>query len=211
MAQSKSNPPQVPSGWKAVFDDEYQTWFYVDLSTNNSQWEPPKGASFPRPKGPPPAANNEKTSRQQGDQAPPPYSAQSRTQPQPQAQQAQQGRYYQPQQPQYPQQPQQQSYYPQQVPMAAAAAPQQGYYGATPTAAKSSGRSGAMMGGLLGVGAGLLGGAMLEHAFDDHSHGGPGPVVENNYYGDDNGGGFGGPFDGGFDGEFDGGFDGGDF
>ena len=39
MAQSKSNPPQVPSGWKAVFDDEYQTWYYVDLSTNSSQWE----------------------------------------------------------------------------------------------------------------------------------------------------------------------------
>ena len=109
MAQSKSNPPQVPSGWKAVFDDEYQTWYYVDLSTNSSQWEPPRGTTWPRPKGPPPGVNNEKSSRQQADQAPPPYSSQSTPQVQARAQ-AQQPRYYQPQQPQYPQYPQQQRY-----------------------------------------------------------------------------------------------------
>ncbi|CAI4060784.1 hypothetical protein N7582_001717 [Saccharomyces uvarum] len=197
MGQSKSNPPQVPSGWKAVFDDEYQTWFYVDLSTNSSQWEAPKGTTWSRPTGPPPGAINEKNVRQQGDQAPPAYSSQS----QPQAQ-AQQSRFYQPQQAQYPQQ--QQAYYPQQAPMAAAAAPQQAYYGAAANT-KKSGRSNAMMGGLLGVGAGLLGGAMLENAFDNHDQ--DNVYVENNYYGDDNGGGF----DGGYDGGFDGGFDGGDF
>lgn len=203
MSQSKSNPPQVPSGWKAVFDDEYQTWYYVDLSTKSSQWEPPRGTAWPRPKGPPPGVNNVKGSRQQADQAPPPYSSQSTPQPQPQPRtQAQQSRYYQPQQPQYPQYPQQQRYYPQQAPMPAAV-PQQAYYGAAPNTSKSSGHGGAMMGGLLGVGAGLLGGAMLEHAFDDHDYDAPDTViVENNYYGDDAGG---------FDGGFDDGFDGGDF
>ncbi|CAD6626139.1 BAH_G0016630.mRNA.1.CDS.1 [Saccharomyces cerevisiae] len=201
MAQSKSNPPQVPSGWKAVFDDEYQTWYYVDLSTNSSQWEPPRGTTWPRPKGPPPGVNNEKSSRQKADQAPPPYSSQSTPQVQARAQ-AQQPRYYQPQQPQYPQYPQQQRYYPQQAPMPAAA-PQQAYHGSAPSTSKGSGHGGAMMGGLLGVGAGLLGGAMLEHAFDDHNYDGPDTVVvENNYYGDDAGG---------FDGGFDDGFDGGDF
>ncbi|CAI4453638.1 APG_G0017290.mRNA.1.CDS.1 [Saccharomyces cerevisiae] len=211
MAQSKSNPPQVPSGWKAVFDDEYQTWYYVDLSTNSSQWEPPRGTTWPRPKGPPPGVNNEKSSRQQADQAPPPYSSQSTPQVQARAQ-AQQPRYYQPQQPQYPQYPQQQRYYPQQAPMPAAA-PQQAYYGTAPSTSKGSGHGGAMMGGLLGVGAGLLGGAMLEHAFDDHNYDGPDTVaVENNYYGDDAGGSDGGFDDaGGFDGGFDDGFDGGDF
>ena len=58
MAQSKDNVPNVPPGWKAVFDDEYSTWFYVDLSTKASQWEAPKGTTWPseakRPSGPPP-------------------------------------------------------------------------------------------------------------------------------------------------------------
>ena len=57
-----------------------------------------------------------------------------------------------------------------------AAAPQQAYYGTAPSTSKGSGHGGAMMGGLLGVGAGLLGGAMLEHAFDDHNYDGPDTV-----------------------------------
>ncbi|CAI4407889.1 CNT_collapsed_G0015730.mRNA.1.CDS.1 [Saccharomyces cerevisiae] len=47
----------------------------------------------------------------------------------------------------------------------------------TALSSKGSGHGGAMMGGLLGLGA--------EHAFDDHNYDGPDTVaVENNYYGD---------------------------
>ena len=49
MAQSRDYPPNVPNGWKAVFDEQYQTWYYVDLRTNKSQWEPPRGTTWPTP------------------------------------------------------------------------------------------------------------------------------------------------------------------
>ncbi|KAK6891572.1 WW domain-containing protein WWM1, partial [Candida tropicalis] len=49
------NPPKVPNGWIAKFDDEYSTWFYVNLDTKKSQWEAPSGTSFnDRPSSPPP-------------------------------------------------------------------------------------------------------------------------------------------------------------
>ena len=56
---SEDQPPKVPDGWKAVFDKEYKTWFYLNLKTNESQWEEPKGTTWPhidsqRPAGPPP-------------------------------------------------------------------------------------------------------------------------------------------------------------
>ena len=55
---SKDTPPKVPKGWKAVYDDEYKTYFFVNLETNASQWEEPKGTEWPanpqRPSGPPP-------------------------------------------------------------------------------------------------------------------------------------------------------------
>ncbi|KAL2013415.1 hypothetical protein VTN00DRAFT_940 [Thermoascus crustaceus] len=35
-------PPPVPEGWKAQFDDRYKQWFFVNLSTGVSQWEPPE-------------------------------------------------------------------------------------------------------------------------------------------------------------------------
>ena len=54
MSQSRDNVPSVPDGWKAIFDEEYRTWYYVDLKTGKSQWEPPKGAGFSRPPAPPP-------------------------------------------------------------------------------------------------------------------------------------------------------------
>ena len=45
-AFSKQNPPlfQEPDRWRAVWDDEYQRFYFVDLLNNNqSQWEPPAG------------------------------------------------------------------------------------------------------------------------------------------------------------------------
>lgn len=40
------NPPKVPKGWVAQFDDKYLTWFYVNLDTKKSQWEAPEGTTF---------------------------------------------------------------------------------------------------------------------------------------------------------------------
>lgn len=59
---SRDLAPQVPEGWKAVYDDQYQTWFYVNLKTEQSQWEEPEGTTWPRgveqrPAGPPPSAS----------------------------------------------------------------------------------------------------------------------------------------------------------
>jgi hypothetical protein len=43
----KDRAPAVPNGWKAQFDDKYQTWFYVNLSSGKSQWEAPPSTKFP--------------------------------------------------------------------------------------------------------------------------------------------------------------------
>ena len=45
-AFSQQNPPlfQEPDRWRAVWDDQYQRFYFVDLLNNNqSQWEPPAG------------------------------------------------------------------------------------------------------------------------------------------------------------------------
>lgn len=34
-------PPKVPEGWKAVWNDQYKEWFYVNLRTKQSTWEKP--------------------------------------------------------------------------------------------------------------------------------------------------------------------------
>lgn len=34
-------PPKVPEGWKAVWNDQYKEWFYVNLHTKQSQWDKP--------------------------------------------------------------------------------------------------------------------------------------------------------------------------
>ncbi|KAI2794271.1 hypothetical protein POX_a00863 [Penicillium oxalicum] len=49
-------PPTVPEGWKAQYDERYQTWFYIDTATGKSQWERPEGPPAPSgpPSGPPP-------------------------------------------------------------------------------------------------------------------------------------------------------------
>lgn len=35
------NPPNVPKGWLAKYDEKYKAFFYVDLRTKKSQWEAP--------------------------------------------------------------------------------------------------------------------------------------------------------------------------
>ncbi|SJM85979.1 uncharacterized protein ZBIST_2578 [Zygosaccharomyces bailii] len=197
MPQSRDNAPDVPKGWKAVFDDEYKTWFYVNLATNQSQWEPPKGTSFP---------NSQKAQRPSG----PPQNCQSST-----PQQRQQ------------QYPQQQQYGPQRsygaAPMgygtpsygaAGYGAPSMGYgqaapamgYGARPmmqptyVQAPQQQQSHGMRNGLIGAGAGVLGGLLLgdvihhdeDRAYDQGFDNGYGDGFDQ---GDFDGGGF---DDGGF-------------
>jgi len=41
-------PPKVPEGWKAVWNEQYKEWFYVNLFTKQSSWEKPTEPA-PRP------------------------------------------------------------------------------------------------------------------------------------------------------------------
>lgn len=43
--------PEVPKGWKAVWNDQYKEWFYVNLNTKQSQWEKPTEPVYPPPEG----------------------------------------------------------------------------------------------------------------------------------------------------------------
>ncbi|KAF1961136.1 hypothetical protein CC80DRAFT_488483 [Byssothecium circinans] len=51
-------PPEVPEGWKAVWNEQYSEWFYVNVYTKKSQWEIPTQPIYPLgeapPDGPPP-------------------------------------------------------------------------------------------------------------------------------------------------------------
>lgn len=51
-------PPKVPEGWKAVWNDQYHEWFFVNIYTKQSTWEKPTGPVYPpgeAPHGVPPA------------------------------------------------------------------------------------------------------------------------------------------------------------
>ncbi|KAI4182142.1 MAG: hypothetical protein LQ346_006646 [Caloplaca aetnensis] len=49
-------PPKVPEGWKAVWNNEYNEWFYVNLHTKTSQWDLPSAPAYPSsPSGLPPS------------------------------------------------------------------------------------------------------------------------------------------------------------
>lgn len=47
--------PDVPAGWKAVFNNEHQEWFYVNIYTNTSTWSKP---TQPAPKSTNPFADS---------------------------------------------------------------------------------------------------------------------------------------------------------
>jgi hypothetical protein len=195
----KDRAPAVPNGWKAQFDDKYQTWFYVNLSSGKSQWEAPPSTKFPDedknleppPYAPSAASSSPVSATATGD------SRGANKDPQPALQQQQ---YY--QQQQYPPQgayggyggygggyPPHQGY---------AGYPPQGMYGGyppQPQQQQQQRRGMGNMGGMaLGAGAGMLGGMALGSMMM-----GPGHVVENNYYGGDESGGgdMGGDFGGG--------------
>ncbi|KNG45683.1 hypothetical protein TW65_07577 [Stemphylium lycopersici] len=49
-------PPQVPEGWKAVWNTQYNEWFYVNTYTKQSQWEKPTEPVYPPGEAPPSGA-----------------------------------------------------------------------------------------------------------------------------------------------------------
>ncbi|KAF2826288.1 hypothetical protein CC86DRAFT_27722 [Ophiobolus disseminans] len=46
-------PPRVPEGWKAVWNDQYSEYFYVNVYTKRSQWDVPTSPVYPPGEGPP--------------------------------------------------------------------------------------------------------------------------------------------------------------
>ncbi|KAF1814573.1 hypothetical protein P152DRAFT_480736 [Eremomyces bilateralis CBS 781.70] len=69
---AKDGPPpiKVPEGWKAIWNEHYKEWFYVNIYTKQSQWERPTEPIYPPPASesavpvPPPAYDD--TPRQSG-------------------------------------------------------------------------------------------------------------------------------------------------
>ncbi|KAK1820318.1 WW domain-containing protein wwm1 [Friedmanniomyces endolithicus] len=49
-------PPQVPAGWKAVYNAQYKEWFYVNTHTKASQWDRPTTPVYAAGDSPPPGA-----------------------------------------------------------------------------------------------------------------------------------------------------------
>lgn len=78
-ATDPKNPPSVPQGWLAKYDDKYKVFFYIDLRTKKSQWEAPASTSFEKSAHevlPPPYSPHESNSPQ------PPILNQTRPNPQ---------------------------------------------------------------------------------------------------------------------------------
>ncbi|KAK0912235.1 hypothetical protein LTR91_023597 [Friedmanniomyces endolithicus] len=48
--------PQVPAGWKAVYNAQYKEWFYVNTHTKASQWDRPTTPVYAAGDSPPPGA-----------------------------------------------------------------------------------------------------------------------------------------------------------
>ncbi|KAF2717940.1 hypothetical protein K431DRAFT_349131 [Polychaeton citri CBS 116435] len=49
-------PPKVPDGWKAIWNDQYKEWFYVNTVTKQSQWDKPTEPANVAGGAPPPGA-----------------------------------------------------------------------------------------------------------------------------------------------------------
>lgn len=49
-------PPKVPEGWKAVWNEQYHEWFFVNLYTKQSTWEKPTEPVYPAGEAPLPPA-----------------------------------------------------------------------------------------------------------------------------------------------------------
>lgn len=181
MSHSRDVRPRVPEGWQAAYDNDYQTWYYINLATQQSQWDEPLGTVWPR--SPPPVPRPSAPPRQRDIT---PVYQQDHIQLPPVVQQTvyQQPVIQQPPPMPVPAYPQQQ-----QQPTVVVEQPQHRHH--------NSG----MSKGLLGAGMGFLGGALLAETIDHHhgyggygGYGGGGygggygndTIIENNYYDDDN-------------------------
>lgn len=49
-------PPKVPEGYKAVWNEQYKEWFFVNIYTKQSQWEKPTEPVYPSHDSAPPGA-----------------------------------------------------------------------------------------------------------------------------------------------------------
>ncbi|KAL4870173.1 hypothetical protein BDV12DRAFT_195552 [Aspergillus spectabilis] len=67
-------PPSVPEGWTTQFDDTYKQWFFINLATGRSQWDPPQSPPAPTPPTPAqaPVSASEQPHNKQAAAAPPP-------------------------------------------------------------------------------------------------------------------------------------------
>ena len=61
---SRPPPPSIPEGWLAVWDEEYQCYFYVNKYTNESTWDIPTHVppQHPPREVPPPVVSSGKRS-----------------------------------------------------------------------------------------------------------------------------------------------------
>lgn len=138
------NPPTVPKGWLAKYDEKYKAFFYVDLRTKKSQWEAPSFEHADKALPPPYSPTTSNGAQSQSQNQARPYSQQ----PHPQLQLPPQG---------YGQPPQQQQGF----------APQQQYVQQMPQNTHIGGMGG--MGGM-GMGGGLLGGMLLGNMMGSRRH-----------------------------------------
>ncbi|KAL3445508.1 hypothetical protein BJX65DRAFT_281376 [Aspergillus insuetus] len=61
-------PPSVPEGWTTQFDDNYRQWFYINLATGKSQWEPPQATPALTPPAVAPVPPSEQQQQHQAEQ-----------------------------------------------------------------------------------------------------------------------------------------------
>ncbi|KAJ8061809.1 hypothetical protein OCU04_009602 [Sclerotinia nivalis] len=70
-------PPKVPAGYKAVWNDQYKEWFYVNIYTKKSTWDKPTEPVYPSDDGapacPPPGYSGGSSSNYPSDTKSNPY------------------------------------------------------------------------------------------------------------------------------------------
>ncbi|KAI5819065.1 hypothetical protein BZA77DRAFT_305618 [Pyronema omphalodes] len=77
-------PPRVPEGWLAQWDSNYKQFYYVNLATGKSQWEPPVDTSTKPGQTPPPSYDTSRDNRPQSANSQPYMPQQPQMNPQPQ-------------------------------------------------------------------------------------------------------------------------------
>jgi hypothetical protein len=55
-------PPKIPSGWKAIWHDQYNEYYFVDIYTKRPRWQLPTKPTLPRGDSPTPVLRHLNTS-----------------------------------------------------------------------------------------------------------------------------------------------------